>query len=160
MKPFGLSSLSHFALRTATILGFAFCGSSALYGFSLGLRVGPAGRGDGGTNPIGLPPSADQYDFFLVTESGFETSLSALPGLLFGHRWALDNYYIGLGGGLVLDINGTGLGLYSSFGYLSGKGHGWHFIAEYKQAVGWASSHSPHGLIFPYACRIGGFYEF
>ena len=133
---------------------------SNLYGLSLGLRVGPAGRGDGGTNPIGLPPTVDQYDFFYVTAAGFEGSFSLLPGLLFGHRWSFDNTYIGLGGGLVFDINGVGPGLYSSFGYLSGKGAGWHFLAEYKQAVGYHSSSAPHGLIFPYACRIGGVYEF
>ena len=135
-------------------------GESPLYGFSLGLRTGPAGRGDGGTNPIGMPPSGAQYDLFYLTESGFEGSFSVVPGILLGRRWLFNNYYVGMGGGLVIGASGAGAGLYSSFGYLSGKGKGWHFTAEYKQTVGYSSAKNELGLIFPYACRVGGVYEF
>ena len=114
------------------------------------LRVGPPGTGTGGTNPAGLPPSIGDLDLTVVTKSFWETSVSALPGILVGKRLMFGAGYVGVGGGIVTSANGVGVGPYTSFGMDFGGGM-FKFNAEYKQALGFTSN----GLTSPYAARVG-----
>lgn len=113
------------------------------------LRVGPPAVGGGGSNPVGLPPSAPDLELNYMTENNWETSLSVVPGVLYGKRFDIGNFYVGLGGGLIISGNGSGFGPYSSFGWESGGR--FRFSVEYKQALGITSS----GLVSPYALRLG-----
>ena len=80
------------------------------------LRFGPPSVGRGGSNPLGIPPQVVDTQLAYVSKSKFEGSLS-VTGVFAGFRrdssWG---GYVSLGGGLALDANGTGLGVYSSFG--------------------------------------------
>jgi hypothetical protein len=118
------------------------------------LRAGPPSVGAGGSNPVGIPPSAVDLEFAWVTSSSWETSLSAVPGLLVGKRFDIDNFYVGLGGGILISGNGVGLGPYSSFGWES-EGTV-RFSIEYKQGLGLSGS----GLVSPSALRAGIGYVF
>lgn len=114
------------------------------------LRFGPPAVGRGGPNPVGLPPSTVDTELSFVTRKGFEADLS-VTGLLFGYR-AQSKWggYVSTGGGVVLDANGAGPGLYSSFGM--DLGCGWFcFSAEYMRAFGVSGKHT----LLPYAVRIG-----
>ncbi len=116
---------------------------------TLMLRFGPSSAGTGGSNPLSIPPSGADTEFAWVTDSKWETSLSIVPGLLIGKRHQMGNFYVGLGGGLVISANGVGLGPYSSFGWEMGSSFKFGF--EYKQALGLTSV----GVIHPYALRMG-----
>jgi hypothetical protein len=116
----------------------------------LTLRMGPPGVGTGGTNPVGIPPSAQDLDISYVTKSGWETSLSVVPGLFLGKRLDFKGPYMSLGGGVALSANGVGPGPYSAFGYDIGSGS-FRFNIEYKQALGVTTS----GIVAPYALRVG-----
>ncbi len=118
------------------------------------LRAGPPSVGTGGANPMGIPPSAVDLELAWITQSNWETSLSAVPGLLIGKRFDIGNYYVGLGGGIVISSNGVGLGPYSSFGFET-EGTV-RFGIEYKQAL----AISGVGLISPSALRLGLGYVF
>ena len=89
-----------------------------------------------------------------ITDSNWETSLSIVPGLLVGKRHTMGHYYVGLGGGVIMNANGSGLGPYSSFGWQSDGPFILSF--EFKQALGFTSS----GMISPYALRTGIGYSF
>jgi hypothetical protein len=121
--------------------------SSSLAG-TLMLRFGPASAGTGGSNPLSLPPSAADTEAAWITDSKWETSLSIVPGLLIGKRHQMDRFYVGLGGGVIIDANGVGIGPYSSFGWEIGSTFKFGF--EYKQALGLTSV----GIIHPYALRM------
>lgn len=138
-----------FWLTLILLLSFAFSTSSAEAAAYL-LRMGPAGLGNGGPNPLGIPPAMTDLELAFVSQSGFEANLG-VPGLLLGYRvqkkWG---GYVALGGGVAINANGAGPAMYSSFGY----DFGWRVIKfnfEYKQAIGI----SPGALISPYAVRFG-----
>lgn len=117
---------------------------------TLSLRMGPAGSGAGGTNPVGIPPSIQDLDIGYVTASKWESTFSVFPGLFLGKRLDFGGPYMSLGGGLVISQNGIGPGPYSAFGWDFGKGS-FRFNIEYKQALGITSN----GFASPYAVRLG-----
>jgi len=127
----------------------AFSTPSTASAGTLMLRFGPASAGTGGSNPLSIPPSAPDTEAAWITDSKWETSLSIVPGLLIGKRHQMDHFYVGLGGGIIIDANGVGLGPYSSFGWEIGST--FKFAIEYKQALGLTSV----GIIHPYALRMG-----
>ena len=113
-------------------------------------RFGPPSLGQGGANPLGIPPGSTDIEASYLTDGLWETSLSISPGLLIGKRHKINNFYVGLGGGLIIDANGSGLGPYSSFGWES-SGSSVRYGIEYKQALGITGG----GMISPYALRAG-----
>jgi hypothetical protein len=117
-------------------------------------RFGPPSPGNGGSNPLSIPPTAVDMELAWITTSNWETSISAVPGLLVGKRFDIGNFYVGLGGGIIISSNGVGLGPYSSFGW---ETEGTIRLGlEYKQALGLTSS----GLVSPSALRLGIGYLF
>ncbi len=139
------------SLRIFLSTVFLLCASPQIaYPFGLILRMGPASLGNGGSNPVGLPPHAQDLELSVVTAKNWEFNLG-LPGLLAGVR-SVSKWggYVALGGGIVIGANGVGPGMYSAFGY----DVGWKvlkFNFEYKQALGITTG----ALISPYAVRIG-----
>lgn len=119
----------------------------------LTVHVGPPATGNGGTNPVSVPPvNFVEYEVQWVTASGFESNIAVTPGLLFGGRSKLgNNFYVAMGGGFVLDANGGGPGVYSSLGY-TGPGTT-AFNAEFKQALGYDTEAKK--VVSPYAIRVG-----
>ena len=140
-------------LAAVALIFSAMCtwfASPALAG-SLTLRLGPPGAGNGGPNPLSIPPSLADVDITWVTARKMEFSLSVIPGLLIGQRWTTsEGLYVSGGGGLIISANGTGLGIYSAFGW-EWKAGDVLINAELKQALGIAGA----GLITPYALRVG-----
>jgi hypothetical protein len=124
-------------------------GKSAFAGV-VNLRLGPPGVGTGGTNPLGIPPGPTDIELGYVSQSKWETSISAVPGLFLGKRLDFSGPYMSLGGGIAISANGVGPGPYAAFGYDFGKSK-FRFNVEYKQAIGFTSSN----IINPYALRIG-----
>lgn len=124
--------------------------AQSAYPFGLILRMGPVSLGNGGSNPLGMPPNAQDLELGLVTANNWEFNLG-LPGLLAGYRSVAKwGGYVATGGGIVIDANGVGPGMYAAFGY----DVGWKTFKvnfEYKQAIGITSA----ALISPYAVRIG-----
>lgn len=120
------------------------------------VHVGPPSIGNGGSNPISVPPvDLQEYEVTLVTKSGFESNIAITPGLLFGIRDTFNSdFYVSFGGGLVIDANGTGPGAYSAFGI--DRGQKLRFNFEYKQALGFDFGSST--MLCPYAVRIGASY--
>jgi hypothetical protein len=146
-------STKKLATRSLLVVSLALGTTEANAGMLM-LRAGPPSVGSGGANPIGIPPSAVDLELAWVSESNWETSLSAVPGLLFGKRFDIGNFYVGLGGGIVISSNGVGLGPYSSFGW---ETEGTVRVGiEYKQALGISNA----GLISPSALRLGLGYVF
>lgn len=118
------------------------------------IRLGPPSAGTGGSNPLGIPPGAADIELSHISSSNWETSISVVPGLLLGKRQDFGNWYVTMGGGLVINANGVGLGPYSAFGWESDGS--FRYGIEYKQALGLTSD----GLISPYAIRAGLGYVF
>ncbi len=114
------------------------------------VKMGPASLGTGGSNPLGIPPSATDLALTYVTDGEFEFNLG-LPGLLFGQRYTRNwGGYIAVGGGVAISANGAGPAAYSAFGLDTG-GSTYKFNIEYQQTIGVTSK----SLISPYAVRIG-----
>ncbi|MCX6125682.1 MAG: hypothetical protein NTV34_13200 [Proteobacteria bacterium] len=122
----------------------------ASYAGIISLRLGPPGVGTGGTNPLGIPPGPTDIDLGYVSQSKWETSISAVPGLFLGKRIDFGGPYVGIGGGLAISSNGVGPGPYTAFGIDLGGGT-LRFNMEYKQAIGMTQK----GIVSPYALRIG-----
>lgn len=125
--------------------------------WELGLRLGPAAVGNGGANPISIPPANPiDYEFYYVSKAGWEIDASISPGIFFGWRSAFQSgLYAAAGPGLVINANGSGPGVFASLGYLFTC----NFFCvgfEYKQALGLASG----GMISPYAVRFGMGFNF
>jgi hypothetical protein len=141
-----------------SILLFSFFGTTIeLEAGTLTVHVGPASVGSGGSNPISIPPTNPlDYEFIWLTDNDFESNYAVSPGFLFGNRTRMESLYVSLGGGLVIDANGTGPGIYSSLGYNTTGNAG--FNAEFKQALGF--DFGTETVLAPYAVRIGGFYKF
>lgn len=117
------------------------------------VHVGPPSVGQGGTNPLSVPPiNPIEYEVEWISPRGFEANFGITPGLLFGARTPFaSGLYVGVGGGLVISANGVGPGAYSSFGW--NLGNKVFFNTEFKQAIGIALNNSK--LISPYALRVG-----
>ncbi len=117
------------------------------------LRVGPPTLGNGGSNPISL--SAVDWQYVYVSKDSHEINLSISPGFFYGKRYKLSqNFYFGMGPGLVLGANGSGLGGYTAFGFepsCSKSGGAWCFSGEFMQALGYTGE----GLTAPSALRLG-----
>ena len=124
---------------------------------ALSVLVGPPSMGSGGNNALMFGGDPSQFEFAYITTGGFESSLSMFPGLLFGQRFSAKNCYVGLGGGFVSSSNGAGIGPYTSFGYQSGSGAGFHFNADFKQAVG---MNGKNAFFAAEALRIGTVFAF
>jgi hypothetical protein len=132
---------------------FCATGTVAYGGSSHSIKFGPHGGGNGGSNPIDIPPNFGQVEYTYVSDGGVETNIGVIPGILVGGRMERGSWYLSLGGGLLLDANGVGFGVYNSFGYVTGSGPGWHWNFEYKQSV--APDLVSGGLIAPSAARFG-----
>lgn len=122
------------------------------FGSGMALRFGPPAVGNGGPNPLSIPPGAQDMEFSYITEKGFEFNLSAYPGLLLGWRTSpKPGPYVSMGGGLINDANGFGIGMYAGFGV--DFWCGWICInAEFQQAIGITGKGR---VVSPYAFRIG-----
>jgi hypothetical protein len=143
----------HVSLTMVLALSLINFFSTEALGGALTVHVGPPAIGSGGPNPISIPPLRFQeYEVTYVTASKFESNISVTPGLLFGTRYGEGRgVYYGLGGGLVINGNGVGPGVYSSVGLNLGETY--KFNIEYKQALGVVIGGGR--LISPYAVRLG-----
>lgn len=133
--------------------GLALAAASRAEATDLTFHVGPPSVGQGGSNPISIPPvDFREWEFTYVTDKDNEWNLGATPGLLFGSRSTTGNgVYVSFGGGLVISANGVGPGVYSAFGYNSSGTY--QFNAELKQAIGY--DFGENTVVSPYALRIG-----
>ncbi len=95
---------------------------------------GPPAFGSGASN--GPTFSFIDYQMNFTTQAGTEFVVSYLPGILIGHRFSYAQFYLSLGGGLIVSASNVALGANSAFGYRSGTGPGFHFISEYRHAAG------------------------
>ena len=138
------------------ILSLSFATSAWAASSSISLLLGPGMLGNGGSNPIGLPPGATDLEVTYVTSADHEINVSLVPGLLGGHRFRDQNIFVSLGGGLLFSATGLGLGVYSAFGLISGSGNGLHFTAEYTQTFGITAN----GWTAPGALRLGALWAF
>lgn len=141
----------------AALVGLAMLAGTARAG-SMTVSIGPEQVGNGGAFPMAMPPNDPyQWGFTVVTDGGFETTLSLCPGIVFGYRFKVDGLYVAAGGGIIIDANGVGAGPYSSFGYTSGGGTaGVHFTASYTQALGY----SARRYYAPSVMRFGAIWEY
>ncbi len=116
------------------------------------LHIGPAATGTGGPNPISIPPTQIlDYELVWISAQKRELSVSVIPGVFYGQRFGIiSGAYVSLGGGIVIDSNGVGPGVYSAFGF-DVCGTRFCFNMEYKNTLGITQ----HALISPYAIRIG-----
>lgn len=116
------------------------------------VHIGPPSLGNGGNNPVSIPPvNPLDYEVIYLTKKDVEWNVAASPGLLVGSRSRFGSLYVSYGGGLVLDANGAGPGIYSSIGYNSNRKFG--FNAEFKQALGF--DFETESVLAPYALRLG-----
>jgi hypothetical protein len=152
LKPLNFYHLRHI-LATVFALSILLQSTEATAGLWM-IRFGPPSLGTGGSNPLGLPPSAVDTELSHTSSSNWETSFSISPGLLLGKRQDFGNWYVSMGGGLIINANGVGLGPYTAFGWESDGS--FRYGLEYKQALGLSSL----GLISPYAIRAGIGYVF
>ncbi|MCX6117017.1 MAG: hypothetical protein NT027_05725 [Proteobacteria bacterium] len=135
------------------MIGLIASTNQSVFAGSLSLRTGPQQLGNGGSYPLFIPPASHQMALTWVTDSGFESTLSLYPGLLFGKRFQSQGLFLSLGGGLIISY-AAGPGIYSTFGYETGSGSGgWHFTADYTQALGIDSSTKKY--IAPSSMRLG-----
>lgn len=136
------------------ILGFLLCCSASAYAGSVSFRAGPQQVGNGGSYPIWIPPTgADQYGLTWVTDSGFESTLSLYPGILFGKRFQDRGLFASVGGGIIIGRVAT-LGIYSTLGYETGSGSkGFHFTTDYTQAIGYVANTKKYQA--PSSMRLG-----
>ena len=121
----------------------------------LTVHVGPPSVGNGGSNPISIPPlNIIEYEVEYITNALVEWNFALTPGFLVGSRSVFaKDYYASFGGGYVIDANGSGPGIYSSLG----ADLSW-FNIEFKQALGF--DFSENYLLSPYAIRIGVNFKF
>lgn len=128
--------------------------STIAHAGDLEFKIGPPGVGAGGTNPVSIPPTIADIEANYLTDD-WQYTFSVAPGMLMGKRFYNKNYFGTLGGGLIFNANGFGIGPYVGLGYRSGGSNGLSFVAEFKQALGYSSR-----WISPYAFRMGVGYAF
>lgn len=145
------------ALLKTCLAAAALSAAPAAHALTTTLHVGPPSLGTGGSNPLSVPPvNPYEYELVILTQSGFETSVGIVPGILLGQRTKFSSgAYVSFGGGLVIDANGQGPGVYSAFGF--DYGSTWALNFEFKQAVGF--SFDKDSVLCPYALRIGVSYN-
>lgn len=146
-------------LALAACLTWVFCiPSESAFAGRLSALLGPPSLGQGGSNPISVPP-ANPLDWQLswLTDKDQEFMLSVIPGFFYSQRWRKDQFAIGFGGGLLISANGPGVGLSQSLHWESTPfWTNWRLEAEYRQVIGVTEI----GAEFPYAIRFGTGYQF
>lgn len=141
----------HYKMLLALFFSFFF---SIVAKADITVHVGPPGLGRGGTNPLSLPPlSPLEYEVVWINSLSQEYTFSISPGFFFGYRHGVWRaLYLSGGGGLVINANGLGPGVYSALGYDFCISSFFCFNAEYKQALG--ISYEAF-FLSPYAIRLG-----
>lgn len=126
------------------------------------LKFGPPGAQNGHSNPLGIPPGAQDIEFTYLNKCGFEGSISIVPGPTFGVRYRGGDFFYGsVGGGLLITANAAGPGLYSAVGVNFVRPTSFNFEFEFKQGLGIGQRYknSKVQVISPYAFRFGlGYY--
>ena len=148
----GTSKWIGFMLAVATAWATAVPARAA----SLTLLLGPGNAGNGGSNPLGIPPGATDIAIKYLSANNTETTVSIVPGILYGKRFDEGNFYVSIGGGALISASGLGLGAYSSFGYVANTDAGISFTAEYTQTLG----ANGKGWTAPGAGRLGAIWKF
>ena len=124
------------------------------------LKIGPPGIGSGGTNPTGIPPTALDLDFAYLTDDQWQYSFSVGPGFLVGKRYTKGNLFAGVGMGLIISVNGAGVGPYTSLGWTKALTTSFTMVVEAKQAIGFPFFGSSDHIVMPYALRVGVNYAY
>lgn len=139
------------------MLLIGFSRSEAAAAATLSALLGPPSLGQGGSNPLSIPPGNPlDWQASYRSDEGREWMLSLVPGVYYGQRWTKDRLTLGLGGGLLVGANGLGLGFYQSLGFATPAfWKRYHFEAEYRQLIGYTNI----GLEFPYTLRMGLSYD-
>jgi len=134
------------------LLLFGLC-PTALHAGHLHLLIGPPALGQGGSNPVSIPPGNPvDWQFTLVTDQEREWVVSLVPGLLYGQRFYKDGFYAALGGGILVTSSGLGVGVDHAYGYESSAFfRRYRYQVEYRQVVGIGN----YGWQFPYTFRMG-----
>jgi hypothetical protein len=138
----------------ALLLATTALHSGPAYASQLIARFGPASAGNGGPNPLGIPPGPTDIEIAYVTDGKTEINLAIMPGIFVGKRYEKSGVYASGGPGAVITGNGVGIGGYAAIGYLS-EGE-IKFNADFKQALGVSGS----GTLTSYALRMGVAYDF
>lgn len=127
------------------------------YAGRLGALLGPPSLGQGGSNPVSIPPlNPLDWQLTYLTDDDREFMVSVVPGLFYGQRWRKDQFSIGFAGGLLISTSGVGVGVSQSLHWETRAfWNGWRFEAEYRQVIGVTEI----GVEFPYAIRLGLNYE-
>lgn len=118
------------------------------YGGGYLVRVGPPAVGMGQANPVTFTSPAE-YEFTFISQSGLEARVALITTGV-GTRIDLKHgFSASLGAGLVLNSNGVGPGVYSSFNY---RFTCERFCADidFIQSIGISKK-----ILNPYALRIG-----
>jgi hypothetical protein len=136
--------------RWALILGLV---PGVLEARTIHLLIGPPSLGQGGSNPVSIPPANPvDWQFTYVTDQNREWVVSLVPGLLWGQRFYNGGLYAALGGGLLVTSSGMGLGVDHAYGYESEPFlKRLRYQVEYRQIIGIGS----YGWKFPYTFRMG-----
>ena len=115
------------------------------------IHVGPPSVGNGGPNPLSIPPiNPLDYGVIYVTRGDSEWSFSISPGFFYGKRHWLGDAYVSGGFGFGINANGIGPGVYTAIGY-DACGPTVCFNADYRQAL----TVTALGLNSAYAARLG-----
>lgn len=125
---------------------------------TLHVLLGPPALGQGGSNPVSIPP-VNPLDWQLawVTDGQAEWVVSMVPGMLWGQRFYNEGFYAAVGGGLLFTSSGLGVGVDHAYGYESGPFFKrTRFQVEYRQVIGVGN----YGWQFPYSFRMGMSYAF
>jgi hypothetical protein len=136
--------------RCVLILGLC---PMALQAKTLHVLIGPPSIGQGGSNPVSVPPANPvDWQFTYVTDQNREWLVSLVPGLLWGQRFYQGGFYAALGGGLLVTSSGLGVGVDHAYGYESRLflKH-FRYQVEYRQVIGVGN----YGWQFPYTFRMG-----
>ena len=140
-----------------SLLIYSSLATSAFGQGRVSVLMGPPSMGQGGSNPLSLPPSALDFHASYVTSEQSEFTLSVVPGAFYGKRWLGEHgLRAGFGAGVLLSLFGIGPALYQSVGWESPRL--WDKLrldAEFRQLVGVTEI----GLEFPYVLRMGLSYE-
>jgi hypothetical protein len=123
----------------------------------LSALIGPPSLGQGGSNPVSIPPiNPVDWQLHYVTDQDTEFLASVIPGLFYGKRWRKNQFSLGFAGGLLISTNGAGVGFSQSLSWETQPfWTNWRFEAEYRQVIGYTEV----GVEFPYAIRLGFNYE-
>lgn len=120
---------------------------------TLHVLIGPPSIGQGGSNPVSVPPANPvDWQFTYVTDQNSEWLVSVVPGLLWGKRFYQGGLYAALGGGLLVTSSGVGVGVDHAYGYESEPFlKRFRYQIEYRQVLGVGN----YGWQFPYTFRMG-----